>query len=70
MRVLSCGSLNQPRQAVSTLGLISTAVERIRSTLEQNLVREPAPRPSCIACRRVTEPGSTKSSQAIMRWMY
>jgi hypothetical protein len=33
MRALSGGSLNQPRQATSTLGLISMAVVCMRSTL-------------------------------------
>ncbi len=42
----------------------------MRTSLWQNLVSEPAPKPSCMAWRLVTESGSTNSSQAIMRWMY
>ena len=69
-RASSAGSLNHRRQAATTCGLSSIAVVFIRSFLWQYLVSEPAPRPSCIACRLATAAGSTNSSQAIIRCTY
>ena len=58
------------RQALMTVGLISTAVVRMRITLCVKRVIDAAPRPSCTAWPWSSSASGRHSIQAIMRCTY